>query len=167
MDEPPAEAESPRVPPGFVPPVPQGPEADALAAERAALRERIDAGAATPEELRALAAQMREVRAREEQLWRQEVRPALVKARKGRMRLGDLRDGPPGATGPANPAGRSLGLGLAILGAVVVVVLLATQSSALWVLLPLVGVLVYAWRQGRAGTTAGERPPGGIGTGDP
>ncbi|MGK2947270.1 MAG: hypothetical protein ACSLFP_01735, partial [Acidimicrobiales bacterium] len=88
----------PRIPPTKRgcrrPPDPGGPGADALAAERAALRERIDDGAGTPEELRALAAQMREVRQREEQLWRQEVRPALVKARKGRLRASDLRDRP-------------------------------------------------------------------------
>lgn len=141
---------------GFVPPAPQGPAADALAAERAALRDRIDAGAGTPEELRALAAQMREVRQREEQLWRQEVRPALVKARKGRLRASDLRDSP--ATAPS-PGTRSLGLGLAILGAVLVVLLLATQSSVLWVLLPAVGVLVYAWRLGRQGAPADPESP--------
>lgn len=141
---------------GFVPPALQGPAADALAAERAALRERIDAGAGTPEELRALAAQMREVRQREEQLWRQEVRPALVKARKGRLRASDLRDTP---TGSPKPGARSLGLGLAILGAVLVVLLLATQSSVLWVLLPAVGVLVYAWRLGRQGDAADPGPP--------
>jgi hypothetical protein len=133
---------------GFVPPPLMGPAADALAAERAELRQRIDAGAGTPEELRALAAQMREVRQREELLWRQEVRPALVKARKGRLRPADLGAAP----STAEPGARSLGLGLAILGAVVAVLLLATQSSALWVLVPTVGVLVYAWRLGRRDT---------------
>ncbi|MGK2948657.1 MAG: hypothetical protein ACSLFP_08795, partial [Acidimicrobiales bacterium] len=101
-------------------------------------------------------AQMREVRQREEQLWRQEVRPALVKARKGRLRASDLRDRP--AASPT-PGARSLGLGLAILGAVLVVLLLATQSSVLWVLLPAVGVLVYAWRLGRQGDGADPGPP--------
>jgi hypothetical protein len=135
---------------GFVPPVPEGPAADALTAEREQLRARIDAGAGSPEELRALAAQLREVRQREEQLWRAEVRPALVKARKGRLRP------PPSASAivpdEPTPGARSLGLGLAVLGAVVVVLVLATQSSALWVLLPVAAVLVYAWRQG-------SRPP--------
>ena len=67
------------VPPsGFVPPVLSGPAAESLAAERARLRAQIDAGASTPEELRALAARLREIREQEDHLWRQEVRPALA-----------------------------------------------------------------------------------------
>jgi hypothetical protein len=36
-----------------------------------------------------------------------------------------------------------------VLVAVLVIVLVAAQTSVLWLALPIVGVLVYAWVQGR------------------
>jgi hypothetical protein len=126
------------------------------------LRRLIDAGAGSPEELRALAARIREHRELEESLWRQEVKPALLESKKRRLRLSDLRDRPAG--GVASD-GSSLGVGLFVIAAVLVLLVVATQASALFVLVPVVGVLVFAYRQGRrevaapgkGGTT--EEPP--------
>jgi hypothetical protein len=123
------------------------------------LRRLIDAGASSPEELRALAARIREHRELEESLWRQEVKPALLESKKRRFRLADLRDRPGG--GGATSDGSSLGVGLFVVGAVLVLLLLATQSSALFVIVPVVGVLAYAYRQGRrevATPPRGETP---------
>ena len=54
-----------------------GPEAEALAAEAADIRRLVDAGAGSPEELRALAERLRAHRAREDALWRAQVKPTL------------------------------------------------------------------------------------------
>jgi hypothetical protein len=118
------------------------------------LRRLIDAGASSPEELRALAARIREHRELEESLWRQEVKPALLESKKRRLRLADLRDR---SEGGVTSDGSSLGVGLFIIGAVLVLLLLATQSSALFVIVPVVGVLAYAYRQGRREVAT---PPG-------
>ena len=120
------------------------------------LRRMIDAGASTPEELRELAARIREHREREDELWRGEVKPALKKAKKAPFRLGDMIDRP---EEPKASIGVAFGLGVA--GVAVVLVLAAAQSSILWVLLPLAVVLVYSYRQGKLSEPTGESPPPG------
>jgi hypothetical protein len=134
------------------PPLPDLPEEIASGDEE--LRRLIAAGASTPEELRDLAARIREHRAREEAVWREEMRPALKKAKKGRVRIGDLVDRP---DEPKVANGLMYGLGLA--GIVLVLVLAATQSSVIWALLPLVAVLGYAYWVGRRDEPSGEGPP--------
>lgn len=165
-------------------------------AEAAELRRLVDAGAGSPEELRALAARLREHRQREEARWRAEVKPQLVKQGKGRLRrqpapppLPTLpgyglagapaepgaAPGPPGApasgatAGPAAagswtspglppvpvaepaPGSRALWIGLGLLAMVGVAVLAA--NTTVWVLvLPVLGLLVWAWSQGRDAT---------------
>ena len=118
------------------------------------LRQLVEAGASTPEELRELAARIREHRDREDALWRNEVRPALKQAKKGQFRLGDLVDRKDGREGPN---GLLLALGLTV--GVGILVLAATQSTILWVLVPLVAVLVYAYRHGRSDDPATADPP--------
>lgn len=108
------------------------------------LRRLVEAGASTPEELRDLAARMRDHRTREEALWRQEVWPALKKARKGHVRLGDLRRR---SDEPTTPNGLLYGIGLA--GVILVLVVAAAKGSVIFVLLPLALVLAYAYRVGR------------------
>jgi hypothetical protein len=117
------------------------------------VRRLVEAGASTPEELRELAARIRAQREREDELWREEVRPALKEAKKRPFQLGDLveRD---------DDGGPNVYLyGLGMVAAAAFLVLAATQSSILWVLLPLVGVLVYAFVQGRKGGAVDEPPP--------
>jgi len=134
-------------------PRPAEPVADPVAGDADDVRRMIDAGAASPEELRALAERLRQHRALEDERWRSEVKPALLKSKKVKLSLGDLRDRPDGRG--------SLGIGLALIGGVLVLLLAATQGSFLWILLPVAGVLGYAWRQGRRPAGApGEDPPG-------
>lgn len=97
-------------------PVGPAPGPDPLAAEAAELRRLVDAGAGTPEELRALAARLREHRQREEAAWRSAVKPHLVKQGRGRLRrppstppppplpaLGDPIPPPPGVAVEGSP----------------------------------------------------------------
>lgn len=119
------------------------------------LRKLIDAGASTPEELRELAARIRAHRELEETLWRNEVRPALIKAKKTRFKIGDVIDRP--AAPSDSPSG--LVVGLVIIGAVLVLLLAATQSTVLWVLVPVVGILGYAYVQGKKSMPAEPTPP--------
>jgi|GEM_PF-4613490 hypothetical protein len=172
QDGPSGGQDQPRVPDPAPPQAadPVGP-ADPLAAEAEELRRLIEAGASSPEELRALAARLREHRQREEARWRAEVKPQLVKQGKGRLRrqaappplptlpgLGPTGAGtaPGPATGvpttpaPAEPApgARALWIGLGLLAMVGVAVLAA--RTTVWVLvLPVVALLVWAWSQGR------------------
>lgn len=74
------------VEPASPPPAGPGGVADPLAAEAAELRRLVDAGAGSPEELRALAARLRQHRQREEARWRAEVKPQLRQQGKGRLR---------------------------------------------------------------------------------
>jgi hypothetical protein len=121
---------------------------DEVSANAQELRRLIDAGASSPEELRALAARIREHRELEESRWRAEVRPALLKSKKRRFIVRDVLDDPKPANGT-----NTLLLGLALLGGVLVLLLVAAQSSILFLLVPIVGLLVYAYRQGsQAGT---------------
>lgn len=127
------------------------PQAEALAAEAEEIRRLVEAGAGTPEAIRELAARLRAHREREEALWRTEVRPGLVKDGKGRLRA---RPTPPAEAPIAPPpvqgtaANQRLWLGLALLGVVLVAVLVATTS--VWLLvLPVVALLAWAWKQGQ------------------
>lgn len=130
---------------------------DAVGSDADELRRLIDAGAGSPEELRALAARIREHRALEESRWRRDVRPGLLKSKKRRFTLRDLRD-----RSEVQRTTNGLGLGLALLGVVLVLLLAAIQSSILWILVPVAAVLVYAYRQGKRAesepATVAERP---------
>jgi len=126
--------------PGEIPPLP--PE---LAAGQQEVRRLVDAGASSSEELRALAAKLREQRALEESAWKREVRPALIESKKMRYSVGELRPGPVEGRG-------SVGLALGLFAGVVLLLLIATQTSVLWLLVPVAGFLVYAWHEGRTST---------------
>lgn len=146
MDEQPAErADDPDPGPGAGP-TPHDPLAAALAAEAEEIRKLVEAGAGSPEDLRLLAARIREHRAREEALWRSQVKPQLVKARKGTFALGHLRDPKPVERSSGHP---SLMVGAVLLLGVLVVVLLAASTSIALLLVPVGGLLGYAWWQGR------------------
>ncbi len=145
-DEPEAADEEPVVPlPSLPPEVTTGDDE---------LRRLIEAGASTPEELRELAARIREHRDREEALWREEVRPGLKKAKKRPFRLGDLVDKP---EEPSSWNGRAFGI--AIVSVMLVLVLAAFQSTVVWVLLPPVAVIVYVVAQARRGGAPDGSPP--------
>ena len=133
-------------------PAPLTPEALALAEEAAEIRRLVEEGAGTPEAIRALAARLREHRAREEELWRTAVKPALVKEGKGRLR-GHAK--PPTLEPASTPRARSqqsLWMGAALLGLVLVAIVAANTS--VWVLLlPVLALLAWAWQQGRDSTS--------------
>ena len=135
------------------PALPELPEA--IAANADEVRRLVEAGAKSPEELSALAAKIRQHRELEESVWRAEVKPALLQAKKGRFSLRDLN-----AKDASQPkSSNGLQLGLAVFGAVALLLLMATRSSVLWILLPVVGVLYYAYRQGRHAHDAADEPP--------
>lgn len=117
------------------------------------LRAMIAEGASTPEELRALAARIREHRDKEASLWKAEVKPGLRQAKKSRFRIRDLVDERE-ADGP-----NLLVFGLVLIGIVFVLLLAATQGTVLFVILPVVGVLVYAYRVGQQDDAPLETPP--------
>jgi hypothetical protein len=112
----------------------------------------VEAGAGSPEAIRALAARLREHRAREEELWRTAVKPALVKEGKGRLR-GHPKAAP---VEPADTTPMASSQGWWLVGALVavlVVVIIAAQTS-FWVLvLPVIALLAWAWQQGRSSTS--------------
>lgn len=125
--------------------LPDVPEARALAEEAAEIRRLVDAGAGTPEAIRELAARLREHRAREEALWRAEIKPVLRKEGRGRFRGHDR----PPREEHASRATQRLALGVVALALAALVVLAA--STTVWVLvLPVVALLVWAWAQGRS-----------------
>jgi hypothetical protein len=128
------------------------PAEQALAEEAAEIRRMVEEGAGSPEAIRALAARLREHRAREEELWRTAVKPSLVKEGKGRLR-GHAK--PPPAepvSEPQSKSAQSLWLGLGLLGVVLVVVVAA--NTTVWVLvLPVLALLAWAWQQGRDSTS--------------
>ena len=119
------------------------------------LRRLIDAGASTPEELRELAARIREHRERED--------AALAGARCGRRSRRPRRPASgsvTSSTGQTSPdVQRRAVSASASRASIIVLVLAAAQSSMIWVLLPLVGVLGYAYRQGKRGDAVDESPP--------
>ena len=142
------EGSEPSPVPGQIPPLP--PE---LSTREQELRALIDAGASSPEELRELAAKLKAQRTYEESLWERDVRPALMQAKKKRPSIVDLRrDGLEGERS-------SLGLGVALLVGALVLVLIATQTSFLLLLVGAVGVLVYAWVHGLRSSGEGTREP--------
>lgn len=112
------------------------------------LRRLIDAGASSPEELRALAERIREHKALEQARWRSDVKPDLLASKKWRNRIKRSDDQRDDAAGDEEVR-RNLKIGAALLGGALLLFLLATQSGVLFVLLPVVGVVVYAYRQGR------------------
>jgi Flp pilus assembly protein TadB len=129
---------------------PRDPLARELAREEAEIRRLIEAGADSPEALRELAARLREHRAREEALWRAAVKPALVKEGKGRLR-GYTQHTPPVEEGEGS--GSSSAWLWFLLAALVVVVVLAASTTVWIVILPVLGLLVWAWKQGRDSTS--------------
>jgi hypothetical protein len=144
-------SDPPSVGPGGIPPLPAE-----LSEKAQELRALIDAGAASPEELRELAARLKAQRSYEEAVWAREVRPALMKAKKKKPSLLDLRrDGVEGDSS-------SIVLGVTLLIAVLLLLLIATQTSFLILLVGAAGVLVYAWVHGAqpADQSAPEPPPG-------
>ncbi len=128
---------------------PAGPEARALAMEAEEIRRLVEAGAGSPEAIRELAARLREHREREEALWRAEIKPALVKEGKGRLR-GHTRltaTSTPSLPERESPSNVVM-LGLLALALVVVVVVAA--STTVWLLiLPVLALIVWAWNHGR------------------
>jgi hypothetical protein len=134
---------------GGIPPLP--PE---LSAREQELRALVDAGAGSPEELRALAAKLKEQRTYEETLWQREVKPALIKSKKKRMSLVDLRR--EGVEGDRH----TLALGLGLLVGVLVLFVIATLTSFLVLLVGAAGVLLYAWYHGlRSAKRSAPDPP--------
>jgi Flp pilus assembly protein TadB len=123
------------------------------------LRRMVDAGAATPEELRALAARLEEQRTLEHSAWRREVRPALMEAKKRRFTLGDLRS-------RGDDSRHGMAMAIAVCFAVLVLLFVASATSFLVLLLPVLGVLVYAYLQGREEQTAAASPPPGADAAD-
>jgi hypothetical protein len=137
------------VDPTGIPPLP--PEVSAKEQE---VRRLVDAGASSPEELRALAAKLQERRTYEDQVWRREVRPALMQSKKRGSKLGTP------APRPGHDASRAmLAIGALLLGGTLVLILIASQTSVLWLFVPVVGVLVYAWVHGRRVGAAGAPTP--------
>jgi len=145
-----AEGAEPPISPLEIPSLP--PE---LSTREQELRALIEAGAASPEELRELAAKLKEQRSYEESLWARDVRPALVKARKKRPSIVDLRR--EGVDGNRT----SLALAALLLVAVLVLLLIATLTSFLVLIVAALGVLVYAWIHGlrSGGAPAPDAPP--------
>jgi hypothetical protein len=139
------EPEEPGLPPVLGPPAPPL-DIPALPAElaegEAEVRRMVDAGAASPEELRALAQRLREQREREESAWRREVRPALIESKKKvRFSGSERRD--------RDRDQSSVAAAAVVVVVVLVLLLIASQTSVLVLLLPLTGVLVYAYLHGR------------------
>lgn len=138
--------DEPKFDPGFASPqrATDPPEVRALADEADEIRRMVDEGAGSPEAIRDLAARLREHRAREEALWRSEVKPALVKENKGRLR---------GHARPLRPANEKPKANLAVLAVMLVgvllVVLIAASTSAWVLVLAVAGLIGYAWYEGR------------------
>jgi len=124
--------------------IPGGPEARALALEAEEIRGLVDAGAGSPEALRQLAERLREHRAREEALWKTAVKPALVKENKGRLRGHRRFEAVERETTKSNIPELALVL-LGLLG----IVAIAANTSFWTLVVPLVGLLAWAWHQGR------------------
>ena len=148
--ETPADDDGPALAPDGIPLLP--PEVTSRQQE---LRDLVDAGAASPEELRALAEKLKEQRLYEQSRWKEDVRPALMKAKKRRFNLLDLRKEPVEADKSALP------LALGLVAGVIVLIFLASQTSFLLLVVAALGVLVYAWVHGTKSdpSTADQEPP--------
>jgi ferric-dicitrate binding protein FerR (iron transport regulator) len=125
-----------------------------VSAKEQEVRRLVDAGASSPEELRALAAKLEERRRYEDEAWRREVRPALMQSKKRGSKITTP------SPAPRRDDRASLGLVAALAAGMIGLLFLATQTS-MWVLvLPAIGVLVYAWLHGRrAGNAPASSPP--------
>lgn len=134
---------------------PEGSDAHGLATEAEEIRRLVDAGADSPEALRDLAARLREHRAREDSLWRAEVKPALVKENKGRLR--GFRTAAP--TASPEPKTSHVPAYAALLVGMLVIVLIAANTTVWVLLIPLLGLLGFAWKQGRAAANGSESDP--------
>lgn len=138
--------DEPKFDPSLAPPqrASDPPDVRALADEADEIRRMVDEGAGSPEAIRDLAARLREHRAREEALWRSEVKPALVKENKGRLR---------GHARLVQPVDDKPKANLAVLAVVllgVLLVLLVAANTSAWVLVLAVAALIgYAWYEGR------------------
>ena len=142
METPPsgAEGEPGGPPPGLPSPDPD-PLREALAEVPDEVRRLVDAGASSPEDLRVLAAAIREQREREATVWAKEVKPGLVKARKASFNLSNLRSGAIESDGSQRRF-------LLVAGGVALValaLLLVAQLSLLVLVIPVVALLGYAW----------------------
>jgi hypothetical protein len=126
---------------------------DELRPQEEEVRRMVEAGAASPEELRALAAKLEEKRRKEQALWKREVKPALLKTK--RLRYRPPRPEPDEPEDETEDRGLRPGLflGAVALVGVLVLLLVAAQTSFVWLALPIVAVLVYAWFQGRGPDT--------------
>lgn len=145
LPEAPSEAEDDEISTGSLIDAPDArPEARALALEAEEIRRLVEAGAGSPEALRELAARLREHRAREEALWRAEIKPALVREGKGRLR----GHGKPAPSKQESSTSNALVLGMVLLGLVLVAVIAANTSGWLLVL-PVIALIAWAWYQGR------------------
>ncbi len=136
---------------------PAGSDAHGLASEAEEIRRLIDAGADSPEALRDLAARLREHRAREESMWRADVKPALVKENKGRLRGHRTASRSPadGSSPSRAPVYALMVVGLLILVAI------AAATTGWLLVIPVVGLLAFAWKQGRDAMHGdGGDPPG-------
>lgn len=112
--------------------LPPEPDAEALDAQESELRERIRKGASTPEELRALAEDLRAHREREQAVWRRTVKPGLGRAGRGSP---EVR--------------RALGWAVAALLAALVVLLAVVVGGWVLVVGLLVGLVAVAYVIGR------------------
>jgi hypothetical protein len=155
VEEPNRPPEEPTGAPEPPPPLPPLPPEVTTAKED--LRRQVEAGAGSPEELRALAERLREQRAMEDEAWRRSVKPALIQSKKRSFSLRDLQ--PKVDEVERADRGPMIVLSIVLLVAVLVLVALAAEQSVLWVLLPLVVVLVYAYRHGRQPSTDADGPP--------
>lgn len=116
---------------------------DALAADQDEVLRLVDQGASSPEDLRALAERMRERREREDAVWAKQVKPGLKQARKGRLRISDLRRESP----LEDDDGSQRSFLLVIAGAAIValIVLSALQLSLVVLAIPVIAFLGYAF----------------------
>lgn len=115
---------------------------DALADEQDEVLRLVDQGASSPEDLRLIAERMRERREREDAVWAAQVKPGLIKARKGRLRLSDLR-----RESAIEDDGSQRSFLLVVAGAAIValVVLSALKLSLVVLAIPVIAFLGYAF----------------------
>jgi hypothetical protein len=148
-----AEGTEPPEPGPVIPPLP--PE---LTTHEQEVRRMVDAGAGSPEELRALAAKLEEQRNLEHSAWRREVRPALMESKKRRYSLQELRASRRG-DGAEDDGSHAVVMAIAVSVAVLVLLFVASETSFLLLVLPVLGVLAYAYVQGREEQAAAASPP--------
>jgi hypothetical protein len=116
---------------------------DALADDQDEVLRLVDQGASSPEDLRVIAERMRERREREDAIWAAQVKPGLIQARKGRLRLSDLRRET--AMEHDDRSQRSFLLAVAGAALVALVVLSALKLSIVVLAIPVIAFLGYAF----------------------